>query len=69
MKDYKNDVMRVSQIRNIGALEDNKPVSDNEWEKLKSNGEESIKKWSQRSTLKSKIKNRKSKYATQVAGL
>ena len=26
---YDNDVFRVQQIRNIGALEDNKPVSAN----------------------------------------
>ena len=42
---YKNDVMRVSQIRNIGALEDNKPVSDNDWEEVKSKGDNNIKKW------------------------
>ena len=28
---YDNDVFRVQQIRNIGALEDNKPVSVNDW--------------------------------------
>lgn len=32
---YGNDVMRVAQIRNIGALEDNKPVSENTWEEVK----------------------------------
>lgn len=42
---FKNDVMRVAQVRNIGALEDNKPVSDNEWEEVKSKGDDSIKKW------------------------
>ena len=42
---YKNDVMRVSQIRNIGALEDNKPVSDNAWEEVKRSGDNAIKKW------------------------
>lgn len=42
---YKNDVRRVSLIRNIGALEDNKPVSDNEWEEVKRKGEDNIKKW------------------------
>jgi len=40
-----NDVMRVRQIRNIGAIEDNKPVSENEWEEIKRKGDESIKKW------------------------
>ena len=42
---YKNDVMRVSQIRNIGALEDNKPVSENEWEQIKLKGDSNIEKW------------------------
>ncbi|WP_018359317.1 TIR domain-containing protein [Porphyromonas levii] len=42
---YENDVFRVQQIRNIGALEDNKPVSANEWESVKRGGEASIKKW------------------------
>lgn len=42
---YDNDVFRVQQIRNIGALEDNKPVSANEWESVKRGGEASIKKW------------------------
>jgi hypothetical protein len=42
---HDNDIMRVQQIRNIGALEDNKPVSENEWEKIKRNGDEAIKKW------------------------
>ena len=42
---YKNDVMRVSQIRNIGALEDNKPVSANDWEEVKRKGDDNIKRW------------------------
>lgn len=42
---YDNDVFRVQQIRNIGALEDNKPVSTNEWESVKRGGEASIKNW------------------------
>ncbi len=42
---YDNDVFRVQQIRNIGALEDNKPVSANNWETVKRGGETSIKKW------------------------
>jgi len=42
---FDNDVMRVQQIRNIGALEDNKPVSASEWEDIKKKGESSIKKW------------------------
>lgn len=42
---YENDVFRVQQIRNIGALEDNEPVSPNEWESIKRRGEASIKEW------------------------
>lgn len=42
---FGNDVMRVQQIRNIGALEDNKPVSPNEWEEVKKKGDAGIKKW------------------------
>jgi MTH538 TIR-like domain (DUF1863) len=42
---FDNDVMRVQQIRNIGALEDNKPVSPNDWEEVKKKGTASIEKW------------------------
>ncbi len=42
---YKNDVFRVQQIRNIGALEDNKPVSVNDWETVKKGGDKAIEKW------------------------
>lgn len=42
---YDNDVFRVQQIRNIGAFEENKPVSVNDWETIKRGGETSIKKW------------------------
>jgi hypothetical protein len=42
---YDNDVMRVQQIRNIGALEDNKPVSHNDWEQVKRGGDAAIKRW------------------------
>jgi MTH538 TIR-like domain (DUF1863) len=42
---FDNDVMRVQQIRNIGSLEENKPVSVNDWEKVKKGGVEAIEKW------------------------
>lgn len=42
---YDNDVFRVQQIRNMGALEDNKPVSVNEWETVKKGGDKAIEKW------------------------
>jgi hypothetical protein len=32
---YKLDVMRVSQVRNIGTLEGNKPATDNDWETVR----------------------------------
>ncbi|MBB3059271.1 TIR domain-containing protein [Microbulbifer rhizosphaerae] len=42
---YDNDVMRVQQIRNIGALEGNTPVSANDWETVKRGGDAAVKKW------------------------
>lgn len=42
---FDNDVMRVQQVRNIGALEDNKPVAPNDWEEVKKKGDAAIKKW------------------------
>ncbi|WP_018694155.1 TIR domain-containing protein [Algicola sagamiensis] len=42
---YENDVMRVQQIRNIGAIEGNSPTSPNEWEQLKRTGEVAVKNW------------------------
>ena len=32
---FDNDVMRVQQIRNMGVIEGDVPVSANEWEQLK----------------------------------
>jgi hypothetical protein len=42
---YDNDVFRVQQIRNIGALEGNEPVSANQWEEVKRGGDAAIQKW------------------------
>ena len=42
---YANDVMRVQQIRNMGVLEGNEPVSPNNWEEIKRRGDQSIKSW------------------------
>lgn len=42
---FDNDVMRVQQVRNIGALEDNTPVSVNDWENVKRGGDKAIEKW------------------------
>ena len=42
---YKPDNWRVSQVRNIGKIEDNKPASDNDWERITSSGDQAIKDW------------------------
>ncbi len=42
---YKPDNWRASQVRNIGTVEGNTPVSDNDWEKITGGGDEAIKKW------------------------
>mgnify|MGYP001579012137 FL=1 len=42
---YKLDCWRVSQVRNIGTIEGNKPAPDNDWETIVNAGEDKIKKW------------------------
>jgi len=42
---YKPDVIRASQVRQIGALEGNKSATDNDWEKITSGGDPAIEKW------------------------
>lgn len=42
---FDNDVMRVQQIQNIGALDGNSPASPNEWERLKRTGNTAVKNW------------------------
>ena len=42
---YKPDSWRVSQIRNMGVIEGNRPCSDNDWETITQGGDEKIKKW------------------------
>ncbi len=42
---YQPDSWRASQVRNIGVVEGNEPASDNDWEKIKKGGENSIKRW------------------------
>lgn len=41
---FDNDVMRVQQIRNIGAIEDNAPVSANDWEEIRKK-DSAVQKW------------------------
>jgi hypothetical protein len=42
---FDNDAWRASQVRNMGAVEGNKPVSDNDWEAVKKGGDAAIDKW------------------------
>ncbi len=42
---YKNDVMRVQLVRNMGVIEGNTPVSANDWEEIKKKGDDAVKKW------------------------
>ena len=42
---FDKDVMRVQHVRNIGAIEDNAPVSPNDWEQIKRGGDKAIERW------------------------
>lgn len=42
---YERDAWRAGQVRNIGAVEGNEPLSDNDWEEVKGAGKEAIKRW------------------------
>ena len=42
---YKPDASRAGQVRNIGVVEGNTPVSDNDWEIVTKGGEAAIKRW------------------------
>lgn len=42
---YKPDNWRASQVRNMGVIEGNRPVSDNDWEEVKRGGDQAIKNW------------------------
>ncbi|WP_345973006.1 TIR domain-containing protein [Sulfurimonas diazotrophicus] len=42
---YKPDNWRVSQVRNIGTIEGNKPAKDNDWETVVGGGDKKIKEW------------------------
>lgn len=42
---YEADVTRVAKIRNIGAIESNRPATDNGWEQVKRGGPPAIKRW------------------------
>ena len=42
---YDKDVRRAAEIKNIGVIEGNKPVSPNEWEEVKKKGDAAIERW------------------------
>ncbi len=42
---YEKDNWRASQIRNMGILEGNPPISDNDWESIKREGDKAIQNW------------------------
>lgn len=43
--EYKKDVWRASQIRNMGKVDGSSTFSDNDWEEVKSKSDEDIRKW------------------------
>lgn len=42
---FKNDVMRVQLVRNMGVVDGNEPVSPNTWEEVKKKGDPAVEKW------------------------
>ena len=42
---YKPDNWRAAMVRNIGAIEGNKPATDNDWETVIKGGDDAIKRW------------------------
>ncbi len=42
---FANDVMRVQQVRQMGVIEGNEPVTPNNWEQIKKNGDAAVEKW------------------------
>jgi len=42
---YVLDNWRAGQVRNIGVVEGNAPVSDNDWEEVKKGGDKAIQDW------------------------
>lgn len=50
---YNSDVFRVQQIRNMGVIEGNTPVTPNQWETLKRTGKTAVRKW-----IKENLKNK-----------
>lgn len=50
---YVPDNWRVSQVRQMGVIEDNPAVTDNDWESVTRGGDEAIKRW-----IDGQLKNR-----------
>jgi len=42
---FKNDCLRTQQVRNMGVLEGNKPVTAQKWEEVKGKGDAAVEKW------------------------
>ncbi len=42
---YAPDCNRAAQVRNMGIVDGNRPANDNNWESIKSQGEQAIKNW------------------------
>ena len=42
---FDNDNWRAGQVRNIGAVEGDKPLGGNKWEDVKSKSSTAIKEW------------------------
>lgn len=42
---FDNDVMRVQQIRQMGMIDGDEPVSKNDWETVKKRGDAAVEKW------------------------
>src|SRR4051812_21296529 len=42
---YQPDCSRASLVRNMGVIEGNQPVSDNDWETVTKGGDKAIQKW------------------------
>ena len=42
---YEADNWRTSQVRNIGMVDGNRPVTDNKWEEIKRGGAKAIQDW------------------------
>jgi len=42
---FDKDAWRAGQVRNMGVVEGDKPMSDNDWETVKKGGDKGIEKW------------------------